>query len=437
MAIGSGMCPRNYLSILLCLENCLLCGHGDDKQVSVFTLDHGVQEALYIARTMYHDNYVVHGSMHTYYTGIPKAIQVAQSKFISRMYGMCSLSLRYCVMPTNAGSPCLCLILAIRRTNSPWQWRSAILACPALVNLSIRTGAHGATAALITPIVVLMVVRITQRRAITLVSNPAVEDRYQMMDKATIHLQARLQRSQVAQPSDTVNPSAPVDEAVEIDLADLDGLPLAVLPTSSTSSVPPALSDSSVPSGTSPSAASDASDLFLSSGATKTEDDELPELIDVAFDDNYMEYANPVDVLSVRATDRTDGSGTHIQHKQSDYACSVHCNPYNFPDLLNPDGRTCYFNTSIAEQTNVWFGGYQAIVREMTGYTRARLHDEELSVKLISTLMIGTSGGGTFEVNSTKDAMVAKDEDKVPSADEEEVLDWVGYIEIAGKPVEV
>lgn len=53
------------------------------------------------------------------------------------------------------------------------------------------------------------------------------------------------------------------------------------------------------------------------------------------------------------------------KHKKSDIECSVHCNPYNFPDVVGPDGKTWLFNSSIAERTNVWFGGYHAMLREM------------------------------------------------------------------------
>ena len=52
------------------------------------------------------------------------------------------------------------------------------------------------------------------------------------------------------------------------------------------------------------------------------------------------------------------------KHKKTDEECSYHCNPYAFPELLCDD-LTWYFNSSCAEQTNVWFGGYHAIVREM------------------------------------------------------------------------
>ncbi len=52
------------------------------------------------------------------------------------------------------------------------------------------------------------------------------------------------------------------------------------------------------------------------------------------------------------------------KHKKTDIECQVHCNPYNFPELLTEDGQWA-FNSSIAEQTNMWLGGFSSIVREM------------------------------------------------------------------------
>lgn len=52
------------------------------------------------------------------------------------------------------------------------------------------------------------------------------------------------------------------------------------------------------------------------------------------------------------------------KHSVADIYCQTHCNPADFPELQSPDGGW-YFNTSIAEQTNVWLAGYNAICREM------------------------------------------------------------------------
>ncbi|KAF8579587.1 hypothetical protein K439DRAFT_1359290 [Ramaria rubella] len=56
----------------------------------------------------------------------------------------------------------------------------------------------------------------------------------------------------------------------------------------------------------------------------------------------------------------------HFQrkHKESDGFCQEHCNPALFPELY-VNGRWV-FNSSIAEQTNIWFGGFLAIVQEMS-----------------------------------------------------------------------
>jgi hypothetical protein len=58
------------------------------------------------------------------------------------------------------------------------------------------------------------------------------------------------------------------------------------------------------------------------------------------------------------------------KHKESDAYCGEYCNPIDFPELLYRDQSGTlkwYFNTSIAEQTNTWFGRYQPLCREM-GY---------------------------------------------------------------------
>ncbi|TFK18500.1 hypothetical protein FA15DRAFT_683263 [Coprinopsis marcescibilis] len=58
----------------------------------------------------------------------------------------------------------------------------------------------------------------------------------------------------------------------------------------------------------------------------------------------------------------------HYRCKQSltDMFCQANCNPADFPELKGEGGRGWYFNTSIAEQTNVWLGGFHSICREMT-----------------------------------------------------------------------
>lgn len=52
------------------------------------------------------------------------------------------------------------------------------------------------------------------------------------------------------------------------------------------------------------------------------------------------------------------------KHKVSDEFCQKHCNPSQWTELVGEDGEWV-FNSSAAEQVNVWIGGYQAIVRDM------------------------------------------------------------------------
>ena len=51
------------------------------------------------------------------------------------------------------------------------------------------------------------------------------------------------------------------------------------------------------------------------------------------------------------------------KHKDSDTYCNQVCNAAQFPDLRI--GNKWRFNSSAAEMTNAWFGGFQGIVREM------------------------------------------------------------------------
>ncbi|KAJ7078210.1 hypothetical protein C8R44DRAFT_896024 [Mycena epipterygia] len=69
---------------------------------------------------------------------------------------------------------------------------------------------------------------------------------------------------------------------------------------------------------------------------------------------NYFEdVVLPVDVFHFKS-----------KHKETDLDCGANCNPYLWPELRTEDGKW-RFNSSAAEQTNAWFGGFHSIVREM------------------------------------------------------------------------
>ncbi|KAJ3967654.1 hypothetical protein EV361DRAFT_929610 [Lentinula raphanica] len=73
-------------------------------------------------------------------------------------------------------------------------------------------------------------------------------------------------------------------------------------------------------------------------------------------DDYFQGVMLPVDVFHFKS-----------KHKVSDEFCQRHCNPSQWKDLVGEDG-SWVFNSSAAEQTNVWFGGYAAIVHEMLAH---------------------------------------------------------------------
>ncbi|KAF8182922.1 hypothetical protein BJ912DRAFT_1023308 [Pholiota molesta] len=55
----------------------------------------------------------------------------------------------------------------------------------------------------------------------------------------------------------------------------------------------------------------------------------------------------------------------NCKHSIKDTFCQSNCNPVIYPELLGTNGKAWYFNSSIAEQTNVWLGGFHSILREM------------------------------------------------------------------------
>ncbi|KZV93219.1 hypothetical protein EXIGLDRAFT_768232 [Exidia glandulosa HHB12029] len=75
-------------------------------------------------------------------------------------------------------------------------------------------------------------------------------------------------------------------------------------------------------------------------------------MLERAEDTYFKHIALPVDVFHFKC-----------KHKESDLFCSMNCNPMQWADL-QVDGKWA-FNSSAAEQANVWMGGFRAIVREM------------------------------------------------------------------------
>lgn len=52
------------------------------------------------------------------------------------------------------------------------------------------------------------------------------------------------------------------------------------------------------------------------------------------------------------------------KHTQSDNFCQTHCNPAWFQGLVGNNNKWV-FNSSGAEQANIWFGKFRSVVREM------------------------------------------------------------------------
>jgi hypothetical protein len=76
----------------------------------------------------------------------------------------------------------------------------------------------------------------------------------------------------------------------------------------------------------------------------------------------------------------------NCKHSETNTFCQEHCNPAAFPELMGEDGKGWHFNSSIAEQTNSWFGGYHSICREMVVHKYNFLSDELIMLQNRCTL---------------------------------------------------
>ncbi|KZP25675.1 hypothetical protein FIBSPDRAFT_733502 [Athelia psychrophila] len=93
--------------------------------------------------------------------------------------------------------------------------------------------------------------------------------------------------------------------------------------------------------------------------------DNLPDVI--FFDNNCRLQAHlnkQKDTFFRRVILAVDVFHFKSKHKESDVFCQKHCNPALWKELYDEDG-SWVFNSSAAEQANVWMGGYLCMTREM------------------------------------------------------------------------
>ncbi|KAJ7367255.1 hypothetical protein DFH08DRAFT_1005692, partial [Mycena albidolilacea] len=85
--------------------------------------------------------------------------------------------------------------------------------------------------------------------------------------------------------------------------------------------------------------------------------------------DHYLDNVGlPVDVFHFKC-----------KHSEADVFCQLHCNPARFRELIDAEGKWV-FNSSAAEQANVWFGKFQNIVQDMAVIKYNFFLDEMISV---------------------------------------------------------
>ncbi|KZV90926.1 hypothetical protein EXIGLDRAFT_592899, partial [Exidia glandulosa HHB12029] len=69
------------------------------------------------------------------------------------------------------------------------------------------------------------------------------------------------------------------------------------------------------------------------------------------------------------------------KHKEGDLVCQTHCNPANFPDLVNQADGSWTYNSSAAEQANRWLNKFKGIVREMNALSFNFFLDEMIMLR--------------------------------------------------------
>lgn len=73
------------------------------------------------------------------------------------------------------------------------------------------------------------------------------------------------------------------------------------------------------------------------------------------------------------------------KHKVTHQFCQDNCNPAMYPELESEPGKW-FFNTSVAEQTNAWLGGYQSMCQEMLPVKFDFFLDEMIKLMMLRQL---------------------------------------------------
>ncbi|KAJ7429546.1 hypothetical protein B0H11DRAFT_2405433 [Mycena galericulata] len=114
--------------------------------------------------------------------------------------------------------------------------------------------------------------------------------------------------------------------------------------------------------------------------------------------DYFENVALPVDVFHFKS-----------KHKETDLFCGANCNPYLWPELRTEDGKW-RFNSSAAEQTNAWFGGFHSIVREML-VDRYNFFLDEMIKRRNRTLIKDLYRRGKAPGNIPREYLLAEDDE--------------------------
>jgi hypothetical protein len=139
------------------------------------------------------------------------------------------------------------------------------------------------------------------------------------------------------------------------------------------------------------------------------------KMLEAEADPHYRHYFDdcglPVDVFHF-----------WCKHKQSDTTCNKKCNATNWPQLIAEDG-SWRFNSSRAEQTNKWLGGYQSILREMSQVRYRFLLDEMVKQRNCYTIR-------TLEEKGMHPYAIPRSELGIDAQDNQYCLQCIMYLSV-------
>ncbi|KAF8057809.1 hypothetical protein FPV67DRAFT_1677039 [Lyophyllum atratum] len=345
----------------------------------------------------YHHNYSVEKDKRTYYDGIPEIIQVGEHQFMERK--LIQLWITMMLVSWTSATNCARMYnLTLSNTVPPDDWAFGFTVrtehvWDAFVILSLMEDFERRSKTLVIPHTGAQkdrFINALQERNIRfrLYSQPEdVERIHRERGQARFQLKERLQRARVAHPNDATavdtdlsNLAEDNEEEEEFDLPDRDGQrELATSETHRNVQTKKVRAQFGRKRShneqiiVAPCGMIIARETFYGAEGVASVIEMIKRTFHEDIKPDHIFFDNNCTLAKMVKDDPYfDSIGLSVdvfhfkcKHSETDQFCQLNCNPAAFPELESEDHKGWYFNSSIAEQTNVWLGGYHAICREM------------------------------------------------------------------------